>query len=391
MTKLLLRWFVKDHEKTKDARVRTAYGTLAAVVAVVVNLLLAAAKLLSGLFTASVSIVADAVNNMSDAATGVISFITFKMAAKPADRDHPYGHGRIEYVTSAIVAVLVCLVGFELFTSSVEGLLHPAEVAPIPPIVPILLLLAVFGKLWLGAFQKTLGTAVDSGVLRASSADSVSDAISTAAVLVGTAVRMFFPSFVLAPYVDAAIGAVVSVFIVIAGLRILNDAKNLILGAPPSEEEVNAIITIVRSHPDVLDVHDVLVHNYGPGVSVASLHAEVDGKRDMFDIHDVIDNIEMQVQSETGVLLTIHTDPVATDGDTAALREKTEETVKRIDETLTIHDFRVVPGTTHTNLIFDVAVPFECKIPVKEIAARIRDLVHAEDSHYYAVVHVDRV
>ncbi len=391
MTKLLVKWFIKDREKVKDTRVRTAYGKLAAAVAVAVNLLLAAAKLLAGVLTASVSIVADAVNNASDAATGVISFITFRMAAKPADRDHPYGHGRIEYLTSAVLAVVVCIVGVELLLSSVQGFLSPSPVGDLSPVVPLLLALAVIAKIWLGAFQRKIGTVVDSEVLRASSADSVSDAVSTAAVLLGTTVRMLFPSWALAPYIDSAVGAVVSVFIVIAGLRILNDAKNLILGAPPSESEVNAILSIVRSYPDVLDVHDVYVHSYGPGNSIASLHAEVDGSRNMFDVHDTIDNIEMQVFRETGVVLTIHTDPVSTDGDTALLRAFTEETVREIDERLSIHDFRTVPGTTHTNLIFDVSAPFECKLSPKEIASLVGERIHEKDAHYYAVVHVDRV
>lgn len=391
MVEFFSRLFVKDYQNTQDKNVRAAYGRMAAIVGVVTNLLLALGKLLLGLLSASLSVIADAVNNLSDAGSSLISFVCFKISAKPADRDHPYGHGRIEYVTSMIVAMIVLVIGAQLLAGSVTSILSPEKAEPVSPVLPIFLIVAVAAKLWLGWFNSAIGKKISSGVMRATAADSISDALSTTAVLIGAVVRLFFPDSVVSLYIDAVIGAFVSIFIIVAGAKILNETKNLILGEPPTKEEVERIEEIVRSYPDVLGIHDMMLHRYGPCHAVASLHVEVDGSKNMFDIHDAIDNIELQVLRDTGVVCTIHTDPIQLDADVTALRERVASLVGEIDSGMTIHDFRVVFGTTHSNLLFDIAVPFETKLTDAAVVAAVSEKVKTIDENYFVVVHIDRV
>jgi len=391
MVEFFSRLFVKDYQNTQDKNVRASYGRMAAIVGVVTNLLLALGKLLLGLLSASLSVIADAVNNLSDAGSSLISFVCFKISAKPADRDHPYGHGRIEYVTSMIVAMIVLVIGAQLLAGSVTSILSPEKAEPVSPVLPIFLIVAVAAKLWLGWFNSAIGKKISSGVMRATAADSISDALSTTAVLIGAVVRLFFPDSVVSLYIDAVIGAFVSIFIIVAGAKILNETKNLILGEPPTKEEVERIEEIVRSYPEVLGIHDMMLHRYGPCHAVASLHVEVDGSKNMFDIHDAIDNIELQVLRDTGVVCTIHTDPIQLDADVTALRERVASLVGEIDSGMTIHDFRVVFGTTHSNLLFDIAVPFETKLTDAAVVAAVSEKVKTIDENYFVVVHIDRV
>ena len=391
MVEFFSRLFVKDHQNTQDKNVRAAYGKMTAIVGVVTNLLLALGKLLLGLLSASLSVIADAVNNLSDAGSSLISFVCFKISAKPADRDHPYGHGRIEYVTSMIVAMIVLVIGAQLLAGSVTSILSPEKAEPVSPVLPIFLLIAVAAKLWLGWFNSAIGKKISSGVMRATAADSISDALSTTAVLIGAVVRLFFPDSVVSLYIDAVIGAFVSIFIIVAGAKILNETKNLILGEPPTKEEVEKIEEIVCSYPEVLGIHDMMLHRYGPCNAVASLHVEVDGSKNMFDIHDTIDNIERHILRDTGVVCTIHTDPIQLDADVTALREKVAALVAEIDGGMTIHDFRVVFGNTHSNLLFDIAVPFETKLTDAAIVAAVSEKVKTIDESYFVVVHIDRV
>ena len=391
MVDFFSRLFVKDYQNTQDQNVRAAYGKMTAIVGVVTNLFLAFGKLLLGLLSASLSVIADAVNNLSDAGSSLISFICFKISAKPADRDHPYGHGRIEYVTSMIVAMIVLVIGAQLLAGSVTSILSPEVAEPVPPALPIFLIACVAAKLWLGAFNAAVGKRISSGVMRATAADSISDALSTTAVLIGAIVRLFFPDSVVSLYIDAVIGAFVSIFIIVAGAKILNETKNLILGEPPTKEEVDKIEAIVRSYPEVLGIHDLMLHRYGPCHAVASLHVEVDGSKNMFDIHDAVDNIEMQVLRETGVVCTIHTDPIQLDADVTSLRESVAALVSEVDNGMSIHDFRVVFGTTHSNLLFDIAVPFECRLSDAAVIASVAEKVKTLNENYFVVVHIDRV
>lgn len=385
MTSLFVKLFIKNPKDVKNPTVRRAYGTLAGAVGIVLNLLLSAFKLLAGILTGSIAITADALNNLSDAASQVITLITFKIAAKPADRDHPFGHARMEYIASMVVSFLILLVGVELFRESLRGIFHPTDTV-YGTAALVILALSVLAKLWLFFFNRRLGKAIDSTVMKATATDSLSDAGATAAVLVSALVSRF-----LDVRTDAYMGIAVSVLIVVAGIRILSETKNSLLGSAPDPEVLTAIDRICKEYPELLGVHDMVVHNYGPNNTVASFHAEVDGSANVFETHDVIDTVERRLWRELGVRATVHMDPIVTDDERVnALREKVIETVRGIDERLTIHDFRFVEGPTHTNLIFDVCAPFECKLKDDELKRRIDSEISLIDPNYFCVITVDR-
>ena len=390
MTDLLTRLFVKDREHTTSPTVRRAFGTLASITGIVINLLLFAIKLVAGTLTGSLAIRADAINNLSDAGSSVVSLVSFKISAKPADRHHPFGHARIEYVASMIVSFLILLIGFELVKSSVEKLMAP--VMPIFHTVSLIILcVSVLFKLWLFFFNRKLGNLIDSDVMRATATDSLSDAAATAAVLLSTLIAPLLPASV-APFIDPVMGLIVAILIFVAGCRILNDTKNSILGEQPSEETVQQIRDVVAEYPDALAIHDLVVHNYGPGRTVASLHVEVDGKKDVFASHDMIDLIEKRLQEQCGIEATIHLDPVLVgDPATDEWRERLQTLCAKIDPRIAMHDFRMVPGPTHTNLIFDMAVPFEQTLTDDEIKTRMAELVAQNAPCFFVVITVDRV
>lgn len=385
MIKLLCKLFVKNYQDVKDPAVRRSYGMLMSVVGIAVNLLLSSAKLVVGLLSGSISVTADALNNMSDAGTQIISLISFKISGKPADRDHPFGHARIEYVASMIVSFLVLLVGFELAKESVNKIINPSS-SEFGAVTITVLCVSIAVKLWLGLAGRRVGKKIKSPVVEATAADSLSDAIATSAIL-ASAIISRFTGF----QTDAYMGVVISVIIIIAGIKILNDTKNSILGSPPDPEVIASIESITKEYDDVCGIHDMVVHNYGPGNTIASLHAEVDGSKNVYLIHDVIDNIEKRLYHELGVRATIHMDPIVVDDERVSeLKELTLEAVKRIDSRLSIHDFRFVEGVTHSNLIFDVTAPFELKQSDVELADMIDASVKAINSTFSAVVTVDR-
>ena len=389
MTELLCKLFVKNRENIGLPEVRRAYGTLASVVGIIVNILLAAGKIAVGLLFGAISLAGDGINNLSDAGSQIISFISFKMAAKPADRDHPFGHARIEYVASMIVSFFVMLVGFNLFRESLEKIFDNSQVTNDSNVWLMVGVLAVsiLFKLWLVLFNRKIAKKIDSSVMRATAADSLSDAGASAAVLIAMLILKFT-----GVDIDGYMGILVAIVIFIAGIKILNDTKNAILGEAPSEEIVEQIKSIVAEYPDALGIHDMVVHSYGPGHHIASLHVEVDGEANVYHMHDVIDNIEKRLHDELGIIATIHMDPVVTNDETVnALRELTGGIVKGIDERLSMHDFRVVAGPTHTNLIFDVEAPFECKLTDAEIKTAVANALRAHtDAVYFAVLTVDR-
>ena len=385
MTDFILKRFVKNYENSKDPKVRQACGSLVAIVGIAVNILLACIKLIAGVISGAISITADAVNNISDAGSQVVSLITFKISAKPADRDHPFGYARIEYVASMIVSFLILFVSITLFSESVKQIMAPEE-TNYSIIVMVILAISVLAKLWLFFFGRSAGKKLNSDVIRASATDSLSDACATFAVLISAIIGRCFEIAI-----DGYMGVIVAVFIFIAGIKVLNETKNSILGSAPEPEVVESIVKIALEYEDILGVHDMVVHNYGPGNTICSFHAEVDGKVDVFKTHDCIDNIERRLYNELGIRATIHMDPIVTDDAiVSALRIRVASVVKEIDERLTIHDFRYVVGITHSNLIFDVTVPFEIKESNDRIKELVSDKIAELDPNYFAVITIDR-
>ena len=387
MTGLLVKLFIRDSENIKSPAVRRAYGTLASIVGIILNLLIAGAKVIVGTVFGAISIQADGINNFSDAGSQIISLISFKMASKPADKEHPFGHARIEYVASMIVSFLILVISFNLFSESVTKLFSGESGVEFSWIMIIVLGVSIAVKLWLCLFNSKLARKINSSVMKATSADSFSDAIATFAVLVSMII------FKLTGFgrADAIMGIIVAVIIFIAGVKILDETKNSILGHAADPETIEDIAKIVASYPDALGIHDMIVHNYGPGIIIASLHIEVDGSKNIFDTHDMIDLIEKEIGEKLNIQVTIHMDPIVTDDEQVTrMRDMTRQTVKSIDEAWDIHDFRFVKGNTHTNLIFDVCVPFECKYTAAQIKDIIQFKLHEIDEKLLIVITVDR-
>lgn len=388
MTELLTRLFVKDRNNTASPRVRAAYGTLASITGIVLNLLLFTGKFLVGSLFGSIAIVSDALNSLTDAASQIISLISFRISARPADKEHPFGHARIEYIASMLVSILVLYIGADLLRESCAKIFSP-DPPEASPVAAAVLTLSIVGKLWFALFNRALDRRIDSAVMRATATDSLSDTLSTGAVLLITLLSLCFPN-VRAWNLDAYVGAVVSVLIIVSGLRILNESKNSILGEAPSDEIVQTIHATVEKYPEALGIHDLRVHNYGPGHIIATLHVEVDGKTDVFHTHDVIDNIERELR-DGGIETTIHLDPIVTDDERInALRTRTAQVIRQIHPDLDVHDFRFVEGKTHTNLIFDIRLPFDVKMTEEELRAAAEEAIRAIDPSYFAVITVDR-
>lgn len=389
MTNFLLHIFLRGKRDMTDPKTRESCGTLAGAVGIVLNLLLSAAKLLAGILASSAGVIADAVNNLSDAGSSLISLISFRISGKPADKRHPFGHARMEYIASMIVSFLILLVGAELFIDSAKTLLGLSEGEPVTVSVLTVSVLvgSILAKLWLALFYRKVGRMTDSSVIRAAAADSLSDCISTLAVLLSSIIIYLTKNST----ADAVVGIAVSVMILLAGIRILNDTKNSLLGEAPVEETVAAIEAIVGEHSEILGVHDLLVHNYGPGHLFATFHAEVDGDGDIFHLHDEIDNTEREIAERLGILCTIHMDPIVISDDRVSeLRQFAKTCVAAVDPAITLHDFRTVIGRTHTNLIFDIVLPFESKLSPEEACEAIGKEVAKVRPNHYCVITVDR-
>lgn len=394
MTNVLIKLFIKNSDNVRDVRVRSAYGTMVSVVCIVLNLLVAAGKIAVGTLFGAISITADGMNNLSDAGSSLVSLISFRMAAKPADREHPFGHARIEYVASLLVSVMIILVGWTLFTDSLGmliALLNAGEqtvAEPVGTLTYIVLAASIAIKLWMFFFNRKVAKRIDSSVMRATATDCLSDAGATLGVLAAQVIAYYLGL----PWLDSAVGIAVSVLIVIAGIRILVETKNSILGQAPADEVVSGIRAVVSEYPEALGIHDMMVHSYGPGHYIASLHVEVDGEANVYHTHDVIDNIEKRLRTELGIIATVHMDPIVThDESVNVLRVKTDALIKSIDARLSMHDFRVVKGPSHTNLIFDVEAPFECRLTDAQIKDAVAlALAECKDATYFAVITVDR-
>lgn len=384
MSKLLVRLFIKDYQNTKKASVREKYGYLGSLTGIVVNIILALAKYIIGTMTHSIAITADAINNFSDSVSCVITLISFKMANMKPDKEHPFGHGRIEYVAALIVGFIVELMGYELIKSSIEKIKNPEEVVFSVPAV-VVLLLSIGGKLWLAIFNRYLGKQIDSAAMSAVFTDCIGDITATSVTLIALILSLFtdLP-------IDGYMGIVVSLFIIYAGFGILKESIGIILGRPPSKELVSELVGFIMSHEDILGIHDLVIHSYGETRIFASVHTEIAADGDMLKVHDTIDTIEKNVMDKFGIELVIHMDPIVTNDETVEKHYQiVSKSVKEIDDVLDIHDFRVVEGPTHTNLIFDVVIPHRYRFTNDELREAISDKVRQVNPQYCLVITVD--
>lgn len=384
MTNLLPRLFVRGYDRYEDPDVRTAYGKLAGAVGIVCNLLLFAAKLMIGTLTGSVSITADAVNNLSDASSSVVTLIGFKLSERPADEEHPYGHARYEYLSGLVVAVMILVIGVELVKSSVDKIFHP-EAVEFSAAVVIVLALSIALKLWMAHFNRTLGRRIQSEALIATAADSRNDVISTGAVL-AAAVFAKLSGW----NIDGYVGLLVALFILYSGVSIAKETIDPLLGEAPNGELVQMVNREIRAYDKVLGLHDLMVHDYGPGRRFASVHVEMDSHEDPLVCHDIIDDIERDFLQKHRIHLVIHYDPVvADDAELNRMRELTERIVGEMDPRFTLHDFRMVRGPGHTNLVFDLVIPFELSGRKKELSREINRRIQAINDTYRAVITFD--
>ena len=384
LTKWLVKTFVKRPEDTDDERVRYTYGRLAGAAGLTANVLLFAAKLAIGALSGSVAILADAFNNLSDAGSSAVTLLGFRLAGKKPDTDHPFGHGRIEYISGLIVAGLILLMGVELAKSSFDKILHP-EAVTFSLMAIAIMAASVCVKVYMWLYNRAVGRKIKSAAMEATATDSLSDTVSTLAVLLAMLIGKWTGLAV-----DGYVGLVVALFILFSAYKAAKETLSPLLGQAPDPALVQQIRDIVLSNDTVLGVHDLVVHDYGPGRLMITLHAEVPAHGDIMAMHDVIDNIEKELMEKLHCHAVIHMDPVDTDdASIARLREQVAELVKQVEPSLTIHDFRVVRGTTHDNLIFDAVLPFSSSKTPAQAAQEIRALVRAMDGNYYAVVTVE--
>lgn len=382
MTELLVKKFIKNYDQTENIQVRTRYGLLAGIVGICCNLVLFAAKLLTGVFINSISVMADAFNNLSDAASSIIGFVGVKMAEKPADEDHPFGHGRIEYIAAFIVAFIVIQVGFSLFKTSVGKILRPEELS-FSLVSVFILLLSIGVKLWMAVFNRTLGKRINSAVMKATSADSLGDVAATSATILSLAVFGIWHV-----NIDGIVGLIVSVLVMIAGLNIAKDTLAPLIGEAIDPHVYEEITEFVESYEGIVGSHDLIVHNYGPNRSMASIHAEVPRDVDVEVSHEIIDRIEREAGRQLGIFLVIHMDPIETrDARVQELRELAKEVISGLDSRLKLHDFRVVDGTKRVNLIFDLVVPREYTKQMQDaLKQQVNQKIHERDSKCYCVI-----
>ncbi len=387
MVSLLIKAFIKDYDKVTNPKVRSAYGTLCSIVGIVLNALLFAGKFFAGTISNSVSITADAFNNLSDAGSSVITLLGFKLAGQKPDPEHPFGHGRIEYLSGLAVAMAILLMGYELLTSSIDKILHP-QVVEFSVLSAVILVASILVKFYMGFYNNSVGDKIDSAAMKATGADSFSDCISTAVVLVAAIVGHFTNLAI-----DGWCGLLVSVLIVRAGITAAKDTISPLLGQKPDEELVENIYSTVMAHEEIKGVHDLVVHDYGPGRLMVTLHAEVDAEADFLHTHDVIDNIENELQETIGCEACIHMDPIAFhDEEVERVRTLTANVVMELfSGHASIHDFRMVEGPTHTNLVFDVVVPYSIEKTETEIKNLIAEAMAKQDrGQYRTVIKIDR-
>lgn len=383
MVTLLARLLIRHQED--EARTRRAYGILCGAVGICLNVLLFAGKFFAGVLSGSIAITADAFNNLSDAGSSFVTLLGFHLAGQKADADHPFGHGRIEYLSGLVVSVLILLMGVELGKSSVSKILHP-EAVDSSPLVVAILCASIAVKLYMFLYNRRLGRKLGSTAMEATAMDSLSDSAATAAVLLATLVGHFTDLLI-----DGWCGLLVAAFILWSGVSAAKETLDPLLGTPPTAELVERIRSLVLAHKSIIGIHDLIVHDYGPGRMMISLHAEVSASGDVLELHDEIDNVETELREKLGCEAVIHMDPIVTDdGLMAETRQRVAALVHCIDDAISIHDFRMVKGPTHINVIFDAVVPFGFRLTDEEVAKKIRTAVRTLDGNYYAVVKVER-
>lgn len=384
MTDFLIKLCIHDKGNVNNEEVREQYGLLSSITGIVVNVLLSAFKLVIGVLSHSMSIISDALNNVTDAGSSVITMIGFKISNKEVDADHPWGHGRMEYITAFIVDILIIIVGVELFQSSIDKIIHP-ELPAVSNVTILLLVVAVLVKLWLFVFYKKIAKLIDSSAIKATAYDSISDSISTLVVLASTIVARFSGISI-----DGYASLLVSIFILYTGFKALKETIDILLGSKPDEDFINAIIEFTKKYPMISGIHDIMVHDYGPGRKIVSFHAEVPSDCDICMAHDVIDGLEQDLYREFKCITTIHMDPiVVNDEKINNMRKTVEKIVSDIDEEYSIHDFRMTDGGERVNLIFDLVVPREKNVNKETLEDEVKTKIHKIDSTYYAVVKVE--
>lgn len=381
MTSFLIRLFVKNRDNVADPAVRERYAMLSSITGIILNVLLFASKLTLGILTFSVAVIADAFNNMSDASSSVVTLIGFRMSGKHADKKHPMGHGRLEYISAFIVDMLIIVVGFELLTSSVEKIITPQ-----PPEVSDALLImlgaAILVKLWLFFFYGKIAKKINSAAIRAASFDSISDTVATSLVLASALVARYTDI-----EIDGWAGIAVAAFILFTGIKAAKETIELLLGSSPDPEFVQKIYDFVKNYPQVIGIHDVMVHDYGPGRLIVSFHAEVPSDSNFNYAHDIIDCIERDMHDKFGCIVTIHIDPIdVNDEHVGEMRKLAEQCAKEVDESFTIHDFRMTYGGKHYNLIFDLCIPTDSKYDDEQAAELVANKIKEKNEDYFAVI-----
>ena len=384
MVTAFVRFFIPDYENTTSPEVRQKYGVLSGIIGICLNILLFSFKLITGIFSSSISIIADAFNNLSDAGSAIITLIGFQISGQEADSDHPFGHGRSEYISGLIVSVIILFMAFELIRSSVDKILHPQPIT-FTPFVLAILIVSILIKLYMYSYNKSLGKQIASAALQATATDSLGDALSTGLVLAAILVSHFTGL-----HIDGYCGILVGLIIFSGGIQAAKDTISPLLGQAPDPDFIRQIRDIVTQYDEVLDLHDLIVHDYGPGRRMISLHAEVPAKGNILALHDTIDNIEKRLAHELHCSAVIHMDPVMNDDEeTLHCKSLVTDILKELDPILSLHDFRIVKGTTHTNLIFDVVVPFKMSYSTESLKQSIEQQLWKTHPHYYCVIEID--
>ena len=386
MTNLLIKLFVKDNENPKDENVRPKYAMLSSITGIVVNLFLSIFKLIIGIVTNSMSIISDALNNVTDTGSSIVTMIGFKLSQKEVDNEHPWGHGRMEYITAFIVDILIILVGVELLQNSVDKIIHPV-MPTVNGVVIFLLVVAILVKLWLFVFYSKIAKKIDSSAIKATAYDSVSDCMSTFVVLFSSVISLIFGITI-----DGYVSILVAIFILITGVKALKETIDILLGSKPDKEFIDQINEFVKKYPMIAGIHDIMVHDYGPGRKIVSFHAEVPADANICEAHDIIDELEQDMLKEFKCITTIHMDPiVVNDAKINKARASVKKIVKEINENYSIHDFRMTDGGKRINLIFDLVIPRDDKIDKDILRKEIIEKIKKIDTKYYAVFTIEHL